>query len=244
LLLIVTLFQINKQLYCDTMATSFVYEDLISKVQMIQNQMNNIQAILTDRWKTEKRKRDELKSRSLVFNDPYGNQTVIKHMDHEFIHNVINKYKEDYAPKYLQRWIKVGIMKDNIILPLNDYELKSNVSQFVDGFEFITYGEVISWIVSGENTLSKKLVLYARLIDNMDTIKMQINELRPFTNIELKSCTIRDNEKASEESWNEGTILKSEDTIISCRLYEDNCVMIGKISKEKVKHCLLFSDLT
>ncbi len=102
---------------------------------------------------------------------------------------------------------------------------------------------MIAWIVSGENTLSKKLVLYARLIDNMDTIKMQINELRPFTNIKLKSCTIRDNEKASEESWNEGTILKSEDTIMSRRLYEDNCAIIGKISKEKVKHCPLFSDL-
>jgi hypothetical protein len=104
------------------MPTTFVYEDLISKVQMIQNQMNNIQIVLTNRWKIEKRKRDELKSRSLVFIDPYGNRTVIKHMDHEFIHNVINKYKKDYVPKYLQRWIKVGIMKDNIILPLNDYE--------------------------------------------------------------------------------------------------------------------------
>jgi hypothetical protein len=88
------------------MPITFVYEDLISTVQM-----NNIKVVLTNRWKTEKRKRDELKSRSLVFVDPYGNRTVNKHMDHEFIDHIIKKYKQDYVPKYLQQWIKMEFEK-------------------------------------------------------------------------------------------------------------------------------------
>ena len=225
------------------MPTSFVYEDLIAKVQMIQNQMNNIQIVLTNRWKIEKRKRDELKSRSLVFNDPYGSRTVIKYMDHEFIHNVINKYKKDYIPKYLQQWIKVGIMKDSIILPLNDYELKSNVSQYKDGYEFITYGEVVVWVGTYNNAPSYRVVLRILLTDIVEKIKTRLKKFQRFTNIELKSFITNPNAEPNEKNWNEGTILKLEETIMSCQSFQNNCIIMAKVNEEKVKnHSLLLED--
>ena len=40
------------------------------------------------------RKCDELKSRSLVFNEPHGNETIHQHMHPELISNVINQWKK------------------------------------------------------------------------------------------------------------------------------------------------------
>ena len=151
--------------------SSFVYEDLVSKVQIIQNQIFSIQDVLTSRWKNEKRKRDELKSRSLVFIDPYGNRIVNKYMDHEFIHTIIQKYKKDYVPKYLQKWIKIGIMKENMISSLNDYELKSTVSYFVNGYEFMAYSEVIVWIEEYDHALFEHIVLRVMVTDSIEKVK-------------------------------------------------------------------------
>ncbi len=120
------------------MTSSFVYEDLVFHVEKIRNQIFEMENILNHRWKNEKRKRDELKSRSLIFIDPYGNRTVSEHMDHELINNIIRKYKKEYIPKYLQEWIQIGTIKENLISSLNDSELKSNVSYYVNGYHFIT----------------------------------------------------------------------------------------------------------
>ena len=171
---IVALFQISNQSSEVIMAativipSSFVYEDLVSKVQIIQNQIFNVQDILTNRWKNEKRKRDELKSRSLVFIDPYGNRTVNKYMDHEFIHTVIQKYKKDYVPKYLQKWIKIGIMKENMISAMTDCLLKSTVSYFENGYEFMTYGEMTIWMGTYDNALPRKVVLRVMVTDSIE----------------------------------------------------------------------------
>ena len=54
--------------------TSFIYEDLISKSQAIQCQLAEFQNVLNDRCKNKTRGPDELKSRTLVFIDPYGNR--------------------------------------------------------------------------------------------------------------------------------------------------------------------------
>jgi hypothetical protein len=130
------------------MPSSFIYEDLVSHVQIIQNQMIQIETILDYRWRNEKRKRDELKSRSFTFIDPYGNRTVKKCMDHEFINKITNEYKRNYVPKYLQQWIQIGTINENIISPLTDSELRSTVSNYVDGCQFIIYGEITVWISS------------------------------------------------------------------------------------------------
>jgi hypothetical protein len=218
-----------------TMPTSFVYEDLVSQVQTIQNQMTELENILDNQWKTEKKIQNELKSRSLTFIDPYGNRTVSKYMDHELISKIMKKYIKDYVPKYLQQWIKIGTINQNSISPLNECELKSTVSKYTNGHQFIAYGEVIVWVGSYEDPWPRQIVLRVLLMDSMEKIKMQIKEHRQFTNIELKSCIIDQNVKPNATNWTEGTSLKSEDNILSCQLYQNNCVIMAKIIKERVK---------
>jgi ubiquitin len=214
------------------MPSSFVYEDLISKVQTIQNQIKEIYLVLIDRWKNEKR--DELKSRSLIFIDPYGNQTVSEYMDHELIIKIINKYKKDYIPKYLQQWIRIGTMEENFLLPLNDRELRSNVSAFPDGYQFMTYGELPVRIGTYENSVLQTVVLRVLLTDTLEKIKTRITGFRQFNNIELKACV----KNSKEENWNEGRMLKSDDTILSSQLFQDNSVILAKINEENVNYHL------
>ncbi|CAF4415218.1 unnamed protein product, partial [Rotaria magnacalcarata] len=104
--------------------TSFVYQDLVVQVQAIQQQMIDIAKFIEDQCKTDKKIPKELKSRSFTIADPYGNPTVNEYFDHETISTIFNKYKKDYVPKYLQKWIKLGEMNQNGISPLNENELK------------------------------------------------------------------------------------------------------------------------
>ncbi|CAF1427889.1 unnamed protein product, partial [Rotaria sp. Silwood1] len=121
--------------------SSFVYQDLIFHVQSIQYQMIEIAKYLDDRWKNEQKIQKELKSRSITFVDPYGNSITNKYMDHELISTLFMKYKKNYVPKYLQKWIKIGTMNQNSISTCTDSELKSSVFEYPDGYQFITYGE-------------------------------------------------------------------------------------------------------
>jgi len=212
----------------------FVYEDLVSRVETIQNRTVQIENILADRCKNNKKIADELKSRSLTFIDPYGNHMTNKYFDHELISNVIQKYKKNYVPKYLQSWIKFGTMKENQILPMNDCELKSTVANFENDYQFISYGQVTVWFQGDHNSSQEKLESPVLLMDSMEKIKMQILEQEHFTNIELKLCMINKNKYPEEKNWNEGTILKSEDTIMSRQLYQDNGIIMAKLFKEKV----------
>jgi len=222
------------------LATSFVYEDLIIHVQTIQNQMIEAIKFLDDRWKNEKKVRNQLKSRSLVFIDPYGNQTINKYMDHELISTVFKKYKKEYVPKYLRQWIKIGTMNQNEIVPVNECELRSNVSKYTDSYQFITYGDVTIWVGDYEYLPRLKVVLRVRLSDNMEKIKVYLKEQEKVTNIELKSIIINENVKPNGKDWEEGTILKSEDTILSGQLYKDNCIIMAKTIKDKVNCSFLF----
>lgn len=61
---------------------------------------------------------------------------------------------------------------------------------------------------------------------------MKIKEQRPFLDIELKLCTINKNAQPDENVWNKGITLKSNDTIMSCKLYQDNCVIMAKPIRE------------
>jgi hypothetical protein len=218
------------------MLSSFVYEDLISHIQTIRNQMFEIENILSNRWKNEKRKRDELKSRSLVFIDPYGNRTVDKYMDHELINNIIRKYKKDYIPKYLQKWIQIGTMNENIISSLNDYELMLTASKYRNGYQFITHSVVTVLINTDEIRRVEQFVLPVLLMDNMDKIKLKIKNRFQYDDMELKLWKIKN------KIFDEGTMLKSEDTIMSCQLYEDNCIIMAKIITKKVNCNIFFSS--
>jgi hypothetical protein len=103
---------------------SFIYEDSFSHVEKIRDSTNDMKDMLDRRCQIEL---NELKSRSLIFIDPYGNHMIDQHFDHELIINIFKKYKEDYIPKYLQSWIGIGIMNNNHISSFEDFQLKSAV---------------------------------------------------------------------------------------------------------------------
>jgi ubiquitin len=216
-----------------TMPGSFVYEDLVSQVQTIQNHMAKMENILDNQLKTDKKIQNELKTRSFTFIDPYGNRTVNKYMDHELISTVLKKYKKDYVPRYLHQWIKIGKMNEDCITLLGRTHVHTTVSQYTDGYEFITYGEVTVWVGYYENLSPQKSVLQVRLTDNMEKIKVYLKRLN-LTITELKSFIINQKAKPSKKNWNEGTTLKSEDTIVSCQLYQDNCIIMAKTNQERV----------
>jgi hypothetical protein len=219
-----------------TLPSSFVYEDLVLHVQAIQKQMSEIDNILDDQWKNKKNMRNELKSHPLTFIDPYGNQMIDQHMDHESIDKLTKQYKKNYVPKYLKQWIKIGTMNENGIFSLTDCDLKSTVSNYTDGCQFITYGEVILWIGSYDNCSPQKFVLRVLLMDNMEKIKCRIKEQQHFNNVELKLGEINENTGPNEKYWDEGKTFNLEDTIMSCRFYENNCVIMAKVSKQKVSY--------
>ncbi|CAF5136703.1 unnamed protein product, partial [Rotaria sp. Silwood1] len=50
--------------------------------------------------------------------------------------------------------------------------------------------------------------------------------------IELKSFILNQNLQTNKQPWNEGKILKVDDTVLSSKLYEDNCIIIAKILQE------------
>ncbi|UJR18508.1 hypothetical protein I4U23_005415 [Adineta vaga] len=122
-------------------ATSFVYEDLISRVQNI----------LQSQYSINKKVENELKSRSSSFVDPYVNQT-----------------------------------------------------------------------------------------NNMDKIKEQIKTLRQFTDIELKLCIMVKNLKPNKNNWINSTLTKSNDTIMSLQLYENQYVLLGKLINNKIPYYQIF----
>ncbi|CAF3950093.1 unnamed protein product [Rotaria sp. Silwood1] len=157
--------------------SSFVYQDLIFHVQSIQYQMAEIAKYLDDRWKNEKKIRNELKSRSIIFVDPYGNSTVNKNMDHELLGTLFKKYKKDYVPKYLQKWIKIGTINQNRISPVINPKLKSSVSEYPEDYRFVTYGELKILIVYHEYASPYQLILPVLLTDTIEKIQIENKNL-------------------------------------------------------------------
>jgi hypothetical protein len=217
-----------------TMPSSFVYEDLVSHVQTIQKRVNEIEDILDDRLKNNKKMRNELKSRSLTFIDPYGNHMIDQHMDHQSIDKLIKHYKKNYVPRFLKHWIKIGTTNKNGIYSLTDCDLKSTVYNYGDDCQFIAYGEVTVWLGTYGKFPPQKLLLPVLLMDNMEKIKLLIKENHQFNTLQLKLGTSNQNGILNEKDWDEGRALKPEDTIMSCRLYETECIIMAKLTKQKV----------
>jgi hypothetical protein len=217
------------------MPTSFVYEDLISQIQTIQNQMTEMETSLDNQWKINKKIQNELKSRSFTFIDPYGNRTVNKYIDHQLIGKIIKNYKKDYEPKYLQQWIQIGTMNENRISPLDECALKSTVSMHANRQQFIAYVEVNVWVGNYDGSWPQGMVERVLLTDNMEKIKMKIKEQRKFIDIEIKSSTVDQGMESNSKNWLQGTALKSDDTVLPCQLYQNNCVIMAKINNQKVK---------
>jgi hypothetical protein len=222
-----------------TIPSSFVYEVIVSHVQAIQKQINEISNVLDERWK-DKKMRNELKSHSLTFIDPYGNSMLEQYMDHQSIDKLIKQLKMNYVPKFIKNCIKIGTINQNRISPLTDCDLKSTVSNYTETQQFVAYGEVTLWIGTYvENCLPQRYVLQVMLMDNMDKIKLRIKEQHGFANVELRLSAINGYTPPNEKDWNDGTTLKLEDTIMSSRLYENTCSIMAQVNKQKVNYCLL-----
>ncbi|CAM4826121.1 unnamed protein product [Rotaria magnacalcarata] len=213
---------------------SFVYEDLIFHIQTMQHQMNAMTKFLDDQCKNDGQLRKELKSHSLKFIDPYGNLTTHECFDYEMINTIFNKYKKDYVPKYLQKWIKIGKMNQNIISPFEDHELTLSVSNYTDDYQFITYGELNISIAYGEKAPLQNLLLRVLLTDSIEKIKMLIQELKKIKNLELKSCILNQHGLSNEQCWSQSQLLNLNDTVLSRKLYEGNCGIMATLLEEKV----------
>ncbi|CAF1087003.1 unnamed protein product [Adineta steineri] len=219
-----------------TMQSSFIYEDLVSKVQTIQYQIMKMENIINSQIEKEKKIQNELKSRSLTFIDPFGNRTTNIYMDHESISKIIQDYKKKYVPKYLQQWVRMGTKNDDIISPLTHYELKYTVSQYPNGYEFVSYGEISVFVGKHEDYWPQRIVVNILLMDNIEKIKMKIIQQRSYIDFELKSCIIDPNIEPNKTNWKQGAILKLEETVMSNQLYQNNCIILAKVIDKNINN--------
>ncbi|CAF1086856.1 unnamed protein product [Adineta steineri] len=193
----------------------------------MENSINN-------QLQIDKKVRNELKSRSFIFIDPFGNRTTKKYMDHQSINKILRDYKKKYVPKYLQQWVQIGTKNDDIISALNEDELKSTVSEYENGQEFVSYGEISVFIGIHEDRWPRSIVVNMLLMDNIEKLKTRIKQQQQFHDFELRSCFIGSNTKPSITNWDEGMCLKSEETIMSNQLYQNSGVVLAKIIDNKV----------
>lgn len=205
--------------------TSYVYEDLVAHIQTIQKQIIKISEYISEHQK-------DLKSRSLTIIDPFGNATDRIFLDHELLGIILKKYKKDYVPKYLQQWIQFGIDTNTKIIPLTDCQMKSNVSEWDDDSEFICLGKISVWMGYYESAPAFHMEIPVRLLYDMNKLKSVIKGQRTCVNIELKSLIIESNIRPNSDHWNQGIALNEEDTVMSAKLYEKNCILMAKIIPE------------
>ena len=221
---------------------SFVYEDLVLRIRTIQHQMIEGINYLDDQLMKTNTIQNQLKSHSLTIIDPYGNPITKQYMDHELINGVIKVFKKNYVPKYLHQWIRFGQMVQNEIMPLNESNLNSSVGHYQSEYPLIAYGEITIWLGDFQDVLPEKIMFKARLTDTMEKILSNLKKQTTFTDIELRGCIMSQNTRPKEKNWDEGTIFKAEDTIMSKDLYQDHCILIANTNKVNDRYCLLLYD--
>ena len=131
---------------------------------------------------------------------------------------------------------EIGMMNNNRISLFEDFQLKSAVSNYPNDTQFIAYGEIILWIGDFGNSLPRRLYLNVLLTDNLDKIKNRIARHGQFVDIQLKSCTINKYTIPNKDHWNEGIMIKSEDTILSCQLYKNDRIILGRFVRQGVNN--------
>ena len=216
--------------------TSFVYEDLVSHIQTIRLQLIQSIKYLDDQWNNEKNIKDQLKSCSLTIIDPYGNPIPQQYMNHKLVSTVLEKFKKNYVPKCFHQWIRSGRAIGNDIDPLKDTDLNSTVGQYENKYPIITYGEIDVWLGDENDVSYDNLRLKVRLNDNLETIQTQIRNQTKHTPLKVKTAFVNEGTTPNQSDWNEGTILKSEDTIMSKNLYQTGFVIMVKFDIKKVNH--------
>ena len=214
--------------------STFIYENLIERVKAIQQLATGIDKVLRDQLTDEQIKRNGLKFRTFTFVDPFGNKMTHEHMDQQLIADVLRKYKKDYVPKYLHKWIKIGIREQTAILPIAECDATSNLSTFANETEFVAYGELPVFIGRYETAIPTKLLLRVSVVDTIETIKTQIEELGRSGEVELRYHTFDGSGRPTASDWEQGQAVRAEATVASFRLYRENCIVMAKISTSTV----------
>lgn len=212
------------------MRESFTYGDFISHVQAIQQEMNDIAKYIAEQCKNTTSIPKELKSRSLTFIDPYRNPITNQYMDHEAIGTVFKNFKKEYVPKFLQKSIQLGRIKWDVISQLSEQESSQRIHEYPDGAQFVTYVEVIVSVLSHDCQLSDRIALKVPVSETINNIKIAIETMKKREISEFKSYKIDPRAPINETFWNEGQLLSLNDTILSCKLYEGNYMLMAKVS--------------
>lgn len=221
-----------------TNLSSFVYEDLISHVQAIRQQEIECIKYLEDRINNDKKIKDQLQTRPLTIVDPYGNSITESYMNHEQIGTVLKKFKKNYVPKYLHQWNQFGQIIEDDITPLEQSQLDSIVARYYNINPIITHGQITVWIFNKENISTVKVLLKVRLSDTIETIRGELKKRINDPAVEFKAIVLEENTKPELKTWNEGVLLRSEDTILSKMLYQEKWIIMVKTTPE-VNHCII-----
>ena len=216
--------------------TSFHYDDLVSHTRSIQRQMAKIESHLSDRCARDTNDATSLKSRSLTFIDPHGHAISSQHFDHQSIRSVMNQFRGDYIPKYLQHWIQIGTIHPETSLEFDDVDLNSFVHHHPDRQTFVAYGRITVWINDGLDSSFESLKFSVQLFDSMEKIKSAIQKSQ-FTSadLELRSSSIKDGQAPTDTHWTEATRLQSSDTIMSRQFYEKDQHLLLQFNPDPVK---------
>jgi len=223
-----------------TISKSFDYEKLASHVKAIQNQMTEMTNNLATRCKYDKTMQDQLKSRLFLFADPSGNQIYEKFMDHQLLSQVIKYFAKNYLSQYLQKRMHIGTIVEDQIVPLKRADLKSTVSKYPNGFQFVTYSEINVWIGTSDETWSCGLAIKILPNDNIEKIKMRLKNRVQCTRIELRLCTGNYNQYSGKLAWDDAKILQSEDCIFPFQLNDNPYRLMAKIVEETVSDQIFF----
>ena len=147
---------------------AYTYRDLVSHVETIRGQMRESIEYLDNRWNNEKDTRDQFQSRPLTIIDPYGNSITKRYMNHEYIDSALQKFMENYVPKYFHKYTRFGHLREREIKPFEVSKRNSIVAQHNDLHPVITYVEITVWLGDFKNLTPQRIVLNALLTDNIE----------------------------------------------------------------------------
>ena len=155
-------------------------------------------------------------------------------MDHEYIDSALQKFMENYVPKYFHKYTRFGHLMESEIKPLEVSKRNLIVAKYNDPRPIVTYIEITVWLGDFKNLKPQRIILKRLLTDNIEQIRMQLTEQTKLTRMELRGHIIDKNTKPNEKNWNEGISLESEDTIMSKELYEDDSIIMANVAMEMV----------
>lgn len=224
----------NKAAAPKPIPTSFVYEELVAHVQQMQVQLKSSIELLRNRWESQKQNSREIKLRSFMFIDPFGNRTTHKYMDHEYLGDICRKYKQEYIPKYLQQSIEIGIIDGDSISALNEKSLRSMISQYGNDTVFCTYVNMNVWIGKGSMWVCDITSIRVLPFSSWERIKTELKNSQKCHDIELRLFTSDQIMEEHKLIWADGTTLKSDETFMSHKLYEKHHALMAKMIEENV----------